>query len=73
MITTSKTSITFKAHIDELRQRAELGDQLAIRSLACIALVIEGWRYGDADPPDPPPDGGGEPIDLAAYRLRLAA
>ena len=67
------TSEAFKAHVDELERRAEGGDSFAAKSLAALALLAEGWRYGDPDPTDPPPDDGGEPINLAAYRLRLAA
>ena len=66
------TSELFKAHIDELERMAEADDWFAAKSLACMALLIDGWRYGDPDPVDPP-DGGGEIIDLSAYRRRLAA
>jgi hypothetical protein len=64
----------FKGHVDELLRRANSGDEFAGKSLACLSLLTDGWRYGDPDPTDPPPDGGGEPvIDLSAYRKRLAA
>ncbi len=69
-----ETSKAFKAHIDELRARAEGGDVVSIKSLSAIALLAEGWRYGDPDPSDDPPNCGGESIvNLSAYRLRLAA
>lgn len=68
------TSQAYKALVDELMAKAETGDPLAARCLAALSLVCEGWRYGDPDPTDPPPDGGGETvIDLSAYRAKLAA
>ena len=63
-------------HVKELERRADVGDEFAIKSLACLVLICEGWRYGDPDPVDGPDDdpGGGEVIiDLSAYRMRLAA
>ncbi len=65
----------FREHINELERRAASGDEFAVRSLCCLALVLDGWRYGDPDPDDPGdgPDGGEEIIDLSAYRMRLAA
>jgi hypothetical protein len=75
-----QTSELFKAHVDELTRRVEEHDDVfAQKSLACLALLAEGWRYGDPDPTDPPPDGGcdvdddEDVIDLSAYRLKLAA
>ena len=67
------TSKAYKALVDELVEKAEAGDMLAVRCLSALSLVCEGWRYGDPDPTDPPPSDGGEPINLAAYRLRLVA
>ena len=67
------TSTAYKALVDELVAKAEAGDRLASRCLAALSLMGEGWRYGDPDPTDPPPTGGGELISLSAYRLRLAA
>lgn len=68
------TSEAYKVLVDELVAKAEAGDALAVRCLSALSLVCEGWRYGDPDPTDdPPPSDGGEPINLAAYRLRLAA
>ena len=68
------TSEAYKALVDELMGKWEAGDLLAARCLAALSLVCEGWRYGDPDPTDAPPSDGGEPIiNLAAYRLRLAA
>ena len=69
----SKTSKAYKALVEELMAKAEAGDMLAWRCLSALSLGREGWRYGDPDPVDPPPTNGGEPINLAAYRLRLAA
>lgn len=69
-----ETSKAYKALVDELMAKSEAGDLFAVRCLGALSLVCEGWRYGDADPSDdPPPDDGGEPINLSAYRLRLAA
>lgn len=59
------TYTAFVAHIREIEKRAVDGDQHAAKSLACLALLMEGWRPG-------PPDGGGEIIDFAPY-LRLVA
>jgi hypothetical protein len=58
----------FFDHIEALERLALAGDELATRSLACMALLIEGWRYGDPDPVDSPPDGGGEVINLDLWR-----
>ena len=62
-------------HVRELERRAEAGDEFALKSLCCLSLVCEGWRYGDPDPVDPgdDPGGGEEIIDLSKYRMRLAA
>ena len=68
-----ETSKAYKALVDELLEKAEQDDLFAIRCLGAMSLLAEGWRYGDPDPTDPPSDGGGEPINLAAYRLKLAA
>ena len=68
-----ETSKAYKALVDELQAKWEAGDLFAAQCLAALSLVCEGWRYGDPDPVDPPPSDGGEPINLAAYRLRLAA
>ena len=67
------TSEHYKALVDELLGKAEAGDLLAVRCLAALSLVVEGWRYGDPDPTDDPPDGGEPIVDLSAYRTRLAA
>lgn len=40
----------FKAHIDRLEEMADSGDLLAAQSIACMALIAAGWRYGDPDP-----------------------
>lgn len=62
-----ETSRLYREHVETLLAAAEAGDEIAARSLACLALVCEGWRYGDPDPTDPPDDGGGNVIDLSAY------
>lgn len=56
------TSELFKEHIDALLALAEGEDLMARKSLACMSLLAEGWRYGDPDPVDPDPDGG-EDVD----------
>ena len=68
-----EVSQAYKALVDELLTKAAAGDMFAFRCLGAMALVCDGWRYGDPDPTETPPSGGGEPVDLAAYRLRLAA
>lgn len=55
------TSELFKEHVDKLVSLAERDDDSdetldARRSLACLSLLAEGWRYGDPDPVDPDPD-----------------
>lgn len=62
------TSEQFREHIEQLERLAISGDELAIRSLSCMALLVNGWRYGDPDPTDPAPDGGGEIITLDDFR-----
>jgi hypothetical protein len=61
----AKTEAAFVAHVKDLEQRAIDGDHHAVKSLACMALLVEGWRPTD-------PGGGGEVIDLLPY-LKLAA
>lgn len=54
----------YKAHVEYLEALATAGDEMAMRSLACLSLLAEGWRYGDPDPVDGGPDGdGGLPLD----------
>lgn len=67
-----ETSRLYREHVERLLAAAEDGDETAARSLACLALVCEGWRYGDPDPTEPP-DGGCDVINLSAWRARLAA
>lgn len=58
----------YDAHIRALEAAAPT-DETAARSLACITLLIQGWRPGDPDPrEDDDPPGGGEviPFRLAA-------
>lgn len=68
-----ETSRLYREHVERLVALGDAGDREAIRSLACLALVCEGWRYGDPDPTDGPPGGGGEVIDLRQYTDKLAA
>jgi hypothetical protein len=67
------TSQRYREHVDALLVMAEAGDDFAAKSLACLALICEGWRYGDPDPVDPPPDGGSEVIDMAPWLAQRAA
>ena len=53
-------SASFKQHIADLILLSECNDIVAKKSLACLSLLSDGWRYGDPDPSDSPPDGGGE-------------
>lgn len=64
----------FMEHVKKLEAQAIAGDLDAVRSLACMALLAEGFRYN--------PDDGGETVDLGVnenvvdlreYRGRLAA
>lgn len=61
----ARTETAFVAHVKDLERRAIEGDEHAVKSLACMALLVEGWRPAD-------PDGGGEIIDLMPY-LKMAA
>jgi hypothetical protein len=58
------TRAAFVAHIEDLTQRGCDGDEHAVKSLACMALLVEGYR--------PVPPDGGEVIDFTPY-LRLVA
>ena len=66
-----ETRAAFRAHIERLVEQGSQGNEDAIRSLACMALIIEGWR------PEPPEPGetidNSAVIDLTAYRFKLAA
>ena len=61
----ARTEAAFVAHVKDLEQKAIDGDRHAVKSLACMALLVEGWRPSN-------PDGGGEVIDLMPY-LKMAA
>lgn len=61
----AKTNAAFVAHVKDLELLAISGNESAVKSLACMALLVEGWRPSD-------PDGGGEVIDLMPY-LKMAA
>lgn len=59
----------FQRHVDALYERALSGDQLAMQSLCCIALLATGWRCGDPDPGgDDDPGGGCDIVRLSDYR-----
>lgn len=61
----ARAEADFVAHVKDLEQRAIDGDHHAVKTLACMALLVDGWRPTDLG-------GGGEVIDLMPY-LRLAA
>ena len=63
----SRTRAAFVAHVKKIEAQAIAGDEDATRSLACMALLAEGWRPSGSND-----DGGCEIIDLAPY-LKLAA
>lgn len=66
----------YAEHIDELERRAIAGDDFAVKSLACMVLLKEGWKPGDPDPTDDDdPDGGERVFDDNVIDLmgRLAA
>jgi hypothetical protein len=43
-------SQAYKAHVNALTSQALAGSEFAVKSLACLSLLAEGWRYGDPDP-----------------------
>ncbi len=43
------TSEQFKAHVLILEAKALSGDEFATRSLCAMAMLAEGWRYGDPE------------------------
>lgn len=56
----AETESAFIAHVKDVEARALDGDQHAIKSLACMALLSEGWHPSS-------PDGGGEVIDFRQF------
>lgn len=55
----------FEAHVKGIEAKALSGDADAIKTLACMAMLVEGF---------PPNDGEGlSIIDIDAWRVRLAA
>ena len=62
---TKTTRELFEEHVNDILGRVLVGDADAAKTLACMALLVDGF---------PPGNGEGEPvIDLAAWRVRLAA
>jgi len=55
----AETDRLFVAHVKDIEARALAGDQHAIKSLACLALLSEGWRPSSPD--------GGEVIDFRQF------
>jgi len=67
-------SEVFKAHVDYLEALAEAGDEMATRTLGCMALLAQGWHYGDPDPVEPPDDDpDGMPLPENVIPMRRAA
>jgi hypothetical protein len=60
----------YRYHLALLEQMAERGDEIAEKSLACIALAEYGWKPGDPDPEDEATTG--DVIDLRRYLERKA-
>lgn len=59
------TSRAYKSLVDELLEKMDQGDEFAQRVIGAMALLVDGWRYGDPDPIDPT-DPDGEPmIDMS--------
>lgn len=64
----------YREHVALLERLSEDGDEIAAKSLACLALLATGWRYGDPDPDDSgPDDDGGEPLPSNVIPFRMAA
>jgi hypothetical protein len=53
----AETEKHFVAHVKELERLAISGDHSAVKSLACMALLADGFSPSN-------PDGGGEVIDF---------
>lgn len=62
----AKVKAAFVQHVQDLELRAINGNEDAVLSLACMALLVEGWRPSDPDP------GGGEVIDFTPWLRRAA-
>ena len=58
----------YRAHVVELSELARLGDETAIKSLSCMAWLIE--RLGKPVPPGP---NGGDVVDMSEWLRRRAA
>jgi hypothetical protein len=71
MPTDAQVYAAFMKHVKKLEAMAVNGDKDAVRSLACMALLAEGWRPGGPDG-----DGGKDAdcdnfnvIDFTKYKL----
>lgn len=56
MADTYECTFAYKTLTDALVRRMLDGEDEAARIVAAMALLIEGWRPGDPDPSDLPPD-----------------
>ena len=54
-------------HVLWLREEADRGDLMAVKTLACLGLLASGWRFGD---PDPDQNEVGEVIDFETEKRR---
>jgi hypothetical protein len=61
----------YRYHMALLEQMAQRGDEIAEKSLACIALAEYGWKPGDPDPEDDEATTGNV-IDLRRHMERNA-
>ncbi len=60
---TYEMSEILRSHVAYLESLAAAGDEMATRTLGCMALLAQGWNYGDPDPVDgDPDDDGGLPV-----------
>lgn len=73
-VPTYEMSEILRRHVAYLESLAVAGDEMATRTLGCLALLAQGWRYGDPDPVEGGPDGdGGLPLPENVVPLRRAA
>lgn len=60
-------------HLENVVERAENGDLDAVRTLGCVALLLDGWVPGDPDPSNDPGPDGGNVIELRKFIMDRAA